>query len=129
MIDGDYYLAMTVYLEAIDELYRTGKVSVQKTAGDYIFMGVLIGIISAIVGGSKRSKKVKKMKQVELATNAANYVVENSFNLREREVMFLYENVVRSYVPRSSSSGGGSHYSGGYHSSGGGHFSGGGRHF
>lgn len=130
MLDGDYYGAMVQYLTLLDEIYSTGKIAKKRTLGDYAGSAVAAVIVGLIAGLSNMSSKVKNMKKVAFAKYANDYIVQNSFNLRSVNEMFLYKNVTRTYIqPQSRSGGGGSSYSGGYHSSGGGSFSGGGRHF
>lgn len=132
MVDGDYASAMYRYIELLDEIYTNGKITHKRSAGDYLFCGAAAAIVGLIAGAINSSSKVRKMKNVNFATYANDYIVQNSFNLRGVNEMFLYKNVTRTVIQTSSGSsrsGGGSSYSGGYHSSGGGSFSGGGRHF
>lgn len=129
--NGEYAEAMSVNIDLIDELTSTGKISKKLSAGDYIMCIVIATVVGLIVGAINKSAKVKKMKNVNYATYANDYIVQNSFNLRHVNKMFLYKNVTRTYIqPSSSSGGGGSSYHSGSHSSGGGgSFSGGSRHF
>lgn len=130
MIDGDYFGAMKKYIDTLYVLYEKGSVPNELTASDYVFTTVFAAIPALIVGLINRSSKMKSMKNVAYATNANDYVVPNSVVLRDKKATFLYQNVVKTYIPpSSSSSGGGRSSGGGYHSSGGGSFSGGGRHF
>lgn len=125
MRSGDYFEAMKVYIETLDKLYTSGNLI---DVFDYVMITIFSLIPAAIVGGVKQSSAVRTMKKVNYATQANDYVVNDSFVLRNKEITFLYDTVTKTYIPPSSSSGGSS-YSGGYHSSGGGSFSGGGRHF
>ena len=129
MKDGKYFEAMKVYIEALDILYETGRLPKIFTGGDIAGISIISGIIALIVGGIRSGKAMNTMKNVGYASRANDYIVQNSFVLRDNKATFLYETVTKTYVPPSSSSSGGSSYRGGYHSSGGGHFSGGGRHF
>ncbi len=129
MKSGDYFTAMKTYIETLDILYEKGNIPTVLDAGDYIMISIFALIPAAIVGGIKQSSAVKTMKKVNYAVMANDYVVKDSFVMRDTAITFLYDTVTKTYIPPSSSSGGGSHYSGGYHSSGGGSFSGGGRHF
>jgi uncharacterized membrane protein YgcG len=130
MKTGDYYGALQLGVELVDQLYASGRIAKKRTIGDYagsIFAAVIVGLIAGL---SNMSSKVKNMKKVAFAKYANDYIVKNSFNLRHVNEMFLYKNVTRTLIESTSrSSGGHSSYSGGYHSSGGGSFSGGGRHF
>ena len=128
--DGQYYNGMLEYITLLDELYSTGRIAKKHSVGDYLVYAGIAAVVGLIVGLANMSSKVKNMKKVAFAKYANDYVVQNSFVLRNLNEMFLYKNVTRTVIETSSrSGGGGSSYSGGYHSSGGGSFSGGGRHF
>ena len=131
MRSGDYAGAMFEYVKLLDELYSNGKIAKRHTVGVYVVYGCIAAVIGLIVGGVNVSKQKANMNRVRFATYANDYIVQNSFVLRNMSEMFLYKNVTRTVIESSSRSGGGggSSYSGGYHSSGGGSFSGGGRHF
>ena len=130
MVDGDYYGAMVKYITLLEEIYSTGRIAKKRTVGDYAGAVIAALVVGLIAGLSNMSSKVKNMKKVAYAKYANDYIVQNSFVLRNINEMFLYKNVTRTYIePSSRSGGGGSSYSGGYSSSGGGSFSGGGRHF
>ena len=131
MVNGQYYSAMVEYISLLDELYSTGRIATKHSVGDYIVYAGISAVIGLIVGAINVSKKKANMKKVNYARYANDYIVQNSFVLRNMSEMFLYKNVTRTVIESSSRSGGGggSSYSGGYHSSGGGSFSGGGRHF
>ena len=134
---GDYAGAVRVYLESIDELYTNGhfeKEPEKASVGDYIGGGAVASIVGLIVGLIVSGKEKAKMHNVRFATYANDYIVNNSFRMRDLRESFLYRNVTRTLIQSSDSggrSGGGSSHSSGYHSSGGGggSFSGGGRHF
>ena len=133
MSAGNYFSAMKTGIELTEELYETGKISHKRTPGDYLFCGAAAAIVGLIAGAINSSSKVRKMKNVNFATYANDYIVQNSFNLRGVNEMFLYKNVTRTVIQTSSdggSRGGGSSHSGIHSSGGGGHsFSGGSSHF
>lgn len=128
--DGQYARAMEVNLEIIDELTATGKIETKRTVGDYVTYGIISVVVGLIVGGINVSKQKANMNRVRYATYANDYIVKNSFMLRNINEMFLYRNVTRTVIETQSRSGGGSSYHSGMSSSGGGgSFSGGSRHF
>ncbi len=129
MVDGDYFGAMKKYIQALEVLYENGSLPHEMGTTDYVMITVFAAIPALIVGLINRGSKLKTMKNVAYATNANDYVVPNSFVLRDKKITFLYQNVVKTYIPPSNSSSGGRSSGGSYHSSGGGSFSGGGRHF
>lgn len=138
MADHDFAGAVRVYIESLAELYETGELAepVHKAgAGEYVFAGGLSSIVGLIAGAISSNKEKSKMFAVRQATYANDYIVSNSFAMKDLRDMFLYKDVTRTIIESSSSgsgrSGGSSSYSSGYHSSGGGggSFSGGGRHF
>ncbi len=126
MVDGDYTEAMKVYVSKIEELYTTGDVQAPKVGwGVPIFWGLAIGAIISLVNLSKMKKKMKPVKSASLANDN---IVNDSFDMRDKKVSFLYKNVSRVRISSSSGGSGRSSYSSG-HSSSGRSFSGGGRHF
>ena len=132
MKNGDYAGALELGVELIDELYGTGKVKEKKTFFDYAKLVVIAAIAGLIVGLINLSRSKATMRTVKLAAYANDYVVQNSFNMRNMRDTFLYRNVTRTYIggDSGSSRGGGSSHSG-MHSSGGGggSFSGGSSRF
>ena len=128
--DGNYAQAMSLNIDLIDELTANGKIATKLSAGDYIVYGGISALIGLVVGAIVSGRAKATMNNVKFARYANDYIVNNSFKLRNVTETFLYKNVVKTYIPPSSSSGGGSSYHGGSHSSGGGgSFSGGSRHF
>ncbi|MBO4868935.1 MAG: TPM domain-containing protein [Clostridia bacterium] len=133
---GEYAEAVRVYLQSIDELYTNGTLveEVETPAAlKYLTIGGISSIVGLITGAIVSGKEKAKMRTVAYATYANDYIVQNSFALRDLREAFLYKNVTRTVISTDSDrgGGGGSSHSSGYHSSGGGggSFSGGGRHF
>jgi len=138
MREENFAEAVRLYLDSIDELYANGHLEAparERTASDYLGAGAVSSIVGLIVGLVVSGKEKAKMYNVRYAAYANDYIVNNSFRMKDLREMFLYKNVTRSVIESSSGSGGrsggGSSHSSGYHSSGGGghSFSGGGRHF
>ena len=111
--DGDYYKALSHYLNLSDDLLK------QATQGDPLDVGtkkpvnkgilVLIAtavsfIIALIVTGIMRLG----MNTVGKNSKASNYVKNESLNLTEKRDLFLYKNVTRIKKPEPSSKGGSS---------------------
>ena len=86
-------------------------------------IAVVVGLITMFVGSGSM---VNKLKTVRSKPGASEYVKDGSLNITDSNEIFLYRNVSRVAIERSSSSGGGSH---GTHtsSSGASHGGGGGR--
>lgn len=86
---------------------------------DLAFIIVVSLVIGLIIGLIRASALKAQLKSVAVKTEASDYIVPGSFNLRNSRDFFLYKTVSR--VKReSSSSSGSSHSSGGRSSSGGG---------
>lgn len=124
MVDGEYYDAAVDYINCLDVLY-----------GHKVSSGSLIGIIigCALAGAGIASIVLfclyKGMKKVKIATEADQYIVPGSFNIRRSRDYYLYSTVIRRKRETNSGGGGRSGFSGGFSSSGGRSFSGGGRRF
>ena len=90
-------------------------------------------MVGLVVGLINLSKEKAKMYNVRFATYANDYIVNNSFRMRDLRESFLYRNVTRTLIQSSDSggrSGGGSSHSGMHSSGGGGNsFSGGSSRF
>lgn len=131
----NYARAFEVFAEQCDEFLKqaeTGKPydvdHMPKEPFEWaksLLISVAAGVIIAfIVVGSMKAK----LKTVQPAKSAVNYVREGSMNVRERSDIFLYRNITRHARPKenSSSRGGGSSVhtssSGRSHGGGGGRF-------
>lgn len=88
----------------------------------WIFIGLVIGLI---VAGSVTGSMKNKLTSVKPQAYAGNYVRDNSLNITESHDTFLYKNLSRVKIERTSSSSGGSST---HTSSSGGSHGGGGRH-
>ena len=124
---------MKVGLELIDELYETGKITEKRTVGDYLGYSAIASVVGLVAGLINQGKEKAKMRSVAYATYANDYIVQNSFALKDLREAFLYKNVTRTFISSDSDrggGGGGSSHSG-MHSSGGGggSFSGGSSRF
>ncbi len=135
---GRYYEAFLTHIDFVEELFENGK-KIPSKYDDYIagksssfsFDNLIVCIIVAVVVGSivggMHLATCKKAMRVVSPVGAREYLVQNSFNLRDKKVYFLYSTVTRTAKQKSSSSSGGSSYSSG--SSSGGSYSSGGRRF
>ena len=129
----NYYDAMKIGIELIDELYDTGKIAEKKTVGDYLGYSAIASVVGLFAGLINQSKEKGKMNAVRYAKYANDYIVDNTFALRDLRETFLYKNVTKTFIATESSSSGsrgGSSHSGMHSSGGGGHsFSGGSSRF
>ena len=111
--DGDYKGAVNSYIKSVKNvLSPTKKIAISS------IIGLIIAAISALL--------VKKSySPVRFKSNAADYLDDGSFAVKESYDRFLYNNVVRVKIQSESSSGGGGSHtssSGRSHVGGGGHF-------
>lgn len=119
---ASYFDGVMGYLDDVAETYRTGsapKPFPTTRLGVSLIVGVIIAFV--VVGIMK-----SKMKTINTAAEARNYLVPGTFDLRVSRDIFLYRTVTRVKREQKSSSGGGG---GSFSSSGGGSFSGSGRSF
>ena len=86
---------------------------------DLAFIIVASLVIGLIIGLIRVSSLKSQLKSVAVKTEASDYIVPGTFNIRKSRDFFLYKTVSR-VRRQSSSSGGSSHSSGGRSSSGGG---------
>ncbi len=116
--NNNFDAVLDIYIREVGELFDGyGSRQVKQ----WIFRIVIFIVIGFIIGLIRVSSLKSKLKSVAIKTEASDYIVPGSFNLRNSRDFFLYKTVSR--VKRESSSGGGSS-----HSSGGRSFSGSSRH-
>lgn len=127
----NFYGAANVYLGCVENLckdryYFDGEKADGSNYGDQgskidwpivIIGGAIVGLIFA---GIYVAILTKKMKPVQVATTAREYVVPGSFNKTRERDQYLYSTTTRVRIKNSSSSGGGSSRSTSFRSSGGG---------
>lgn len=132
--DRDYMGAFEVFLEHCDSFLEQAQKGKSYDVG---FMpkepfewgqSLLIALVAGVIVGFIVVSTMKaKLKTVQPAKSAVNYVKDGSMHLTEQSDFFLYRNITRHAKPKeSSSSGGGSSVhtgsSGRSHGGGGGHF-------
>ena len=117
--NNDYESAIRTFAKETDNYLADYSSSVVR---GWIFRIIIFVVIGFIIGLIRASALKSQLKSVAVKTEASDYIVPGSFNLRNSRDFFLYKTVTR--VKRESSSSGGSH-----HSSGGRSFSGSSRHY
>lgn len=127
LADDNYESALDEFIDTVDiylQAYSEGKPYRGKntpvTAGDWLLWGAIVIIGGLIIGLIRGSSLKSQLKSVAIKTEANNYVVQGSFNLKNSRDFFLYRTVTR--VKRESSSGGSSHSSSGHSSGSSGHY-------
>lgn len=130
--NGDYYGAMSRWLDQTGHMLRTGRVA--RSTAYWSLIGALAAAIGSIFGGiSLGTAKAKMAKPVE-QRDADAYISSDS-RIRDAGRFYLYTTTSRRYDPpqtKSSGGGGSSHrssYSSSYHGSSGRSHSGSGRRF
>lgn len=110
------------YLQYLDGSKKSSSFSTEK-----LFISIIVAVVlGSIVGGMHLAICRNKMRVVA-PVDAHEYLVKDSFKLRDKRVYYLYSTVTKTAKSKSSSSSGGSSYSSG--SSSGGSYSSGGRSF
>jgi len=109
--DGEYADAANSFVsDCKDELH-----SFYNFDSMWFFIALVIGVIVAFISVNTMKSQLKSVKS---KPHAADYMKQGSMSLRVSNDTFLYKNVTRTAIPKSSSSGG-SHRGGGGRSFGG----------
>ena len=118
---GDYFDACLTHAKYVKNIV-SGK---YRKPVDWtpVIISLLVGSFVGLIVGLMRLSSCKKAMRVVAPVDAHEYLVKDSFNLRDKQVYYLYTTVTKTAKPKSSSSSGGSSYSSS--SSGGGSSSGG----
>lgn len=139
---GRYFDAFMLHAEYVEDLFReianTDNWTPSSHEYKYVREGssgpnpmtvVAAGLIVGLIGGGIRVASLRKKMKINPPRSANNYLLRDSYVVRDRQCHYLYTTVTRREKPRESSSGGshGSSYSSGHSS--GGSFSSGGRSF
>ncbi|MBR4910092.1 MAG: TPM domain-containing protein [Clostridia bacterium] len=124
MKKGNYYDACLTHISYVEKIV-SGKYKKPFDSGP-LLIGIIAGVIIGIIAGLIYLSSCKKAMKVVAPVDAHEYLVRDSFNLRDKKVYYLYTTVTKTPKPKSDSSSGGSSYSS---SSSGGGYSSGGRSF
>ena len=140
MVDADiragrYYEAYLKHIDFVEELFENdGELTddmIYSTSsddsGDSTLICIIVGVVIGTIVGFMHLASCRKAMRVVSPVDAHEYLVQDSFNLRDKQVYYLYSTVTKTAKQKSSSGGGGSSYSSG--SSSGGSYSSGGRSF
>ena len=122
---GDYYGACTVYVESIDELltyYEKNNSAYDPSEGFNTTAAIMAVLLAILIGIFIRSALINSMSNIRPATEAGEYLRDNSVQLTKKRDTYLFTNVSRRPKPKSSSSHSGGGGSRGGHGGGGGHF-------
>ena len=131
--DGDYYEAFATYADISDKFITEWEKGTpydtnHKVKGKLHFGWYIAAVVGGLLIGLIHAEMVKaELTSVSMQHGAEDYVRPNSFALSVKRDTFMYKNVSREYIERSSSSGGGgtsthSSSSGSSHSGSGGKF-------
>lgn len=113
LLNGNYYKAVDSFPEAVSSIVKTRKV-IQLGITALVTLAVCV-IVAFVYTGSLK----KQLKSVNYATEANNYVVENSLGISRAYDHFLYANITKTARESSNnsshtSSSGSSHGGGGF---------------
>lgn len=111
---GEFYEAINYYPDLINSNIKVSKTS------QYGLMAIITIVICIIVAFVYTGRLKRQLKSVSDATDANEYIVDNSLNLRRSYDHYLYSNVVK--TPRDTGKSGSSHTSSSGSSHGGGGF-------
>lgn len=125
--DGDYDKAYEKFVNVVESCVKESTINKPytesnpyRTAFDYFKIIGIVAIISIVVGLIFLSVLSSNMKSVKLEPTANRYILLNSFKIYSHSDTFLYSNVTKTAIPKSSGSGGGGGGGGGGSSGGGG---------
>ena len=121
---GNYYSAFLKHVDFVDNLMqKRGRQKIIK-----IILCVLAALLVGSIPSGIRLHSLRKKMRVVQPVDARNYLVDGSFNLRDKSVDYQYTTVTKVAKPQDDDHSGGSSFSSGSASSGG-SFSSGGRDF
>ena len=110
MKSGDYYEAALTHISYIEKM-ASGKYH-EPINWMPIIIGIIAGVVVGLIVGGMRLASCRKAMRIVAPVDAHEYLVRDSFNLRNKQVYYLYTTVTNTAKPKSSSSsGGGSSYS------------------
>ena len=113
MRNGDYYEAFLSSIELVKDQYKNhGKLSVT----DFLICLAVAVVIGLVVGGM-RLTSCRKAMRVVAPVDAREYLVSDSFRLRDKKTYYLYSTVTRTEKQKSGGSSGGSSHGHSYSSS------------
>lgn len=144
---GRYYEAFLTHIDFVEELFLNGgelpdsyddyideyesylsdSGSSKNYVGENIFMALIVGAVIGAVAGGIHLSSCKKGMRVVAPVSAREYLLKDSFVLRDKKEYYLYSTVTKTAKQKSGGSSGGSSFSHG--SSSGGSYSSGGRSF
>lgn len=141
---GDYFRAFMLHADYVDDLFYEISTTDNWTPASHNYkyvrgeakedlpvMTILgAGLIVGLIGGALRIVSLRNKMKIIPPRTANNYLIADSYVVRDRQCHYLYTTVTRHEKPKSTSSSGGSHgssFSSGHSS--GGSFSSGGRSF
>ena len=142
-VKNDYFEGFMLHAEYVENLFkeisRTDNwtpsshnyvyVRTDERSGPSPLTVIAAGLIVGLIGGAIRIMSLKKKMKIVPPRTANNYLISDSYVVRNRRCDYLYTTLTRHEKPKESSSGGshGSSFSSG--SSAGGSYSSGGRSF
>ena len=121
----DYGAAASTFLDCVEYVERDGELPEPPKELPSLGITVLCVVIGFVIALIIVLSMKSKMKNVRAASTADNYLVNNSVNIRNRNVIFIRKDVTRTRRESSSSGGGGGSHSsssGTSHGGGGGRF-------
>ncbi len=118
--DEFYYSSFKNFLKMVDKFEKEADfflpycfLNPYRTFGD-IFIRFIIAVVAGVIIANIRTGSQKaKLKTVKPEPLAKNYVPKDGFNLSLNKNTFLFKNVTKTAIPKSTSSGGGGSRSGG----------------
>ena len=116
MKSGDYYEAVLKHIDFTENVFKNGYRKKLPSKSWLIIIGV--GAVAGLIVGIVVIASFRSGMHVVAPVGAREYLVNNSFVLRNKDVRFLYTTVTKTAKPKSSGSSGGGGGGGG-HSSGG----------
>ena len=122
--DDDYNKALENYIDSLDFVIGHNRLPMETKSK---LMCFAIAVIAGLIAGGIHIARCRRGMRVVAPVDAHEYLVKDSFKLRDKKVYYLYSTVTKTAKPKSSGSSGGSSYSSG--SSSGGSYSSGGRSF
>lgn len=111
--DGDYYEAFDKYADLSEQFIQEWEKGTpydtnHRIKGKLSFGWVIAALVGGVIIGAIRAEMVKaQLTSVKMQHGADDYIHPDSFKVTTSRDTFMYKNVSREYIERSSSSSGG----------------------
>ncbi len=112
--DGDYYDSFDEFLRLVKKFEKEAEfglpycfINPYRTFFGIVVRVIIAVVIAMIIAFIRTGTQKAKLKTVKPESMAKNYIPKDGFNLTVNKDTFLFRNITKTAIPKSSSSGGG----------------------